>query len=271
MSVRITAAGAVAVALFCYSTAPVSACDERYVKRCEKLSAAAALREESQGAPAVRRKSAGRVRMVVSVRAHHGRWTRRMHAPRFSVAKAKRGMVLASDNSRMTTLMPESAIARRFRGFIDPLPMSQNAFENLRKPHLVALNLEPAAAMPAAEQVASEKAESAELPANVAAPAKQDRIVAAPAAVDPVVSKPVALVEASVPMAKPVAIDTAHVPLPAAPRADAPLPATQAVVSESPMPAPADPQQSPFSVHKLVLALCGALGAAGALRFIVGA
>jgi hypothetical protein len=34
-------------------------------------------------------------------------------------------------------------------------------------------------------------------------------------------------------------------------------------------PAPAEPQKSKFSVHGLVLALCGALGAASALRFIV--
>jgi hypothetical protein len=34
---------------------------------------------------------------------------------------------------------------------------------------------------------------------------------------------------------------------------------------------PADDAPSRFSIHSLVLALCGALGAASALRFIVGA
>ena len=36
MCVRITVAGAVAFALLTYLTAPVSACDERYIKKCEK-------------------------------------------------------------------------------------------------------------------------------------------------------------------------------------------------------------------------------------------
>ena len=45
----------------------------------------------------------------------------------------------------------------------------------------------------------------------------------------------------------------------------------QAFVSETPPPAPDQPQPSRFSIHQLVIALCGALGAASALRFIVGA
>jgi hypothetical protein len=268
MSVRITAAGAVAVALICYSTAPVSACDERYVKRCEKISAAAAMREEAQtGAPAVRRKSAARVRMVFSVRSRHGRLVRRMQAPRFTVAKAERGMTLASDSTRMTTLMPESALARRFRGFIDPLPMAQNAFESLRKPHLVALNLEPTPAMAANEPVAAgpDKPDTPQPAVSAAALAKQDRIAVKPPVVEAIVEKPAALVEAQ--PAKPVAVAQANVVPPVA----VAQPAPQAVLTEAPAPAPADDQPSPFSVHKLVLALCGALGAAGALRFIVGA
>jgi hypothetical protein len=40
------------------------------------------------------------------------------------------------------------------------------------------------------------------------------------------------------------------------------------IVAEAPAPTP---QPSQFPVHGLVLALCGALGAASALRFIVGA
>src|SRR6476469_10262135 len=52
MSVRITAAGAVAFAFLAYLTAPVSACDERYIKKCEKASAAAVAASEEQAAPA---------------------------------------------------------------------------------------------------------------------------------------------------------------------------------------------------------------------------
>jgi hypothetical protein len=44
----------------------------------------------------------------------------------------------------------------------------------------------------------------------------------------------------------------------------------QAVLTEAPPAKPAD-EPGRFPVHKLVLALCGALGAASALRFIVRA
>src|SRR5262249_12547326 len=47
-------------------------------------------------------------------------------------------------------------------------------------------------------------------------------------------------------------------------------PSPQAFVSAVP-PAPDQPQPSGFPVHQLVIALCGALGVAGALRFVVGA
>ena len=59
MCVRITAAGAVAFALLAYLTAPVSACDERYIKKCEKAAAAAVGASEEQSTPAAKRKSAG--------------------------------------------------------------------------------------------------------------------------------------------------------------------------------------------------------------------
>ena len=75
-------------------------------------------------------------------------------------------------------------------------------------------------------------------------------------------SKPVTLPE-SPPPAKSFAFAAANA---------APAPAAaQAFVSETPPLAPADPQPGRFSMHQLVLALCGALGAASALRFIVGA
>src|SRR5690242_19303056 len=143
MSVRITAAGAVALAFLTYLTAPVSACDERYIKKCEKASAAAAAAAEP-AAPAAKRKAA-RVHVVASRHVRHIRFAKRARAPAF----ATRGRTLTSAESRMTTVAPESALARRFRGFIDPAPMAQNAFEALRKPHAIALNLEPPVALPA--------------------------------------------------------------------------------------------------------------------------
>jgi len=266
MSVRITAAGAVAVALLAFHTAPVSACDERYIKKCEKASAAAvavvaaAAAEQSAAVPAAKRKSTGRVQVVVSRRSKHMRFAKRLRAPGFAV-KRERGMELASVEARATTLIGESALARRFRGFINPLPIAQNSFEALRKPHIVAVNLEPPMSAPV-ETAAPIAAE-----APVAAPvttAKQDRIAPKPAPAMELASaesKPVTLAEPAAP-AKPAIFAAAN----AAPASAIP----QAFVSETPPLAP-DAPQSRFSIHQLVLALCGALGAASALRFIVGA
>src|SRR5689334_25210329 len=114
MSVRITAAGAVALAFLTYLTAPVSACDERYIKKCEKASAAAAAAAAEPAAPAAKRKAA-RVHVVASRHVRHIRFAKRARAPAF----ATRGRTLTSAESRMTTVAPESALARRFRGFID--------------------------------------------------------------------------------------------------------------------------------------------------------
>lgn len=275
-SVRITAAGAVAVAALCYFTAPASACDERYVKRCEKLSAAAMARGGFEAAgPVAKRKSAGRVRMVFSVRSKHGRLLRRTRAPGFSVARAERGStVLASDSTRMTTLMPESALARRFRGFIAPLPIAQNAFETLRKPHLVALNLDASPAMPAGDVVGAPaaKPDTPDIAAVDSAPAlaKQDRIAAKAPVAEPAETRGITLTAPLTTRSVALA-DTgiAAAPAPAAPIAPQTKP--QTILTEAPAPLPPEEQPSRFSVHQLVLALCGALGAAGALRFIVGA
>ncbi len=268
MSVRMTAAGAVAIALLAYQTAPVSACDERYIKKCEKASAAAVAAAEAQeAAPVAKRKSAGRVQVIVSRRSKHMRFAKRLRAPGFSV-KRERGMQLASAEARSATLMPESALARRFRGFINPLPMAQNSFEALRKPHVVAVNLEPPMSAPvetAASTVEAEAPVAAPLPAPApVAATKQDRVAPKPAPVMELASaesRPVTLAEPAVP-ANPAILAAAN----AAPAPVAPL----AFVSATP-PLPADPAQSRFSIHQLVLALCGALGAASALRFIVGA
>jgi hypothetical protein len=268
MSVRITAAGAVAFVLLAFLTAPVSACDERYIKKCERASAAAAGAAEAQAtAPVAKRRFARRVQVVASRRSRHTRFTKRTGAPGFTI-KREAGMRLASASSRMTTLVPESALARRFRGFIDPQPLAQNAFEALRKPHLVAVNLEPPIASPPAEPVAmaeaSASAASAAPAVSVITTAKQDRIAPKPAAIElaSAQSKPVTLAELA-PPAKSFAFATANAaPAPAVP---------QTFLSETPPSGPVDPQPGRFSIHQLMLALCGALGAASALRFIVGA
>jgi hypothetical protein len=245
--VRITAAGAVAFACLSFLTAPVSACDERYVKKCERESAAVAAASEETAAAPAKRKS-GRVHVVASRRSKHMRFLRRSHAPGF--AKHDRGLTLASAESRMMTRAPETPLARRFRGFISPQPLAQNAFEALRKPHLVAESLEPPAALPA-DAAAAPAAEE---------PAKPAAMELASAE-----SRPVMLPEPPAATAKPPALaSAATISVPAAPAV-----APQAFVTETPPASP--PAPSRFPIHSLVLALCGALGAAGALRFIVGA
>src|SRR5215218_5457618 len=115
VSVRITATGAVVFASLSFLTAPVSACDERYIKKCERASAAAAATAAAAAEPAAaKRKSAGRVQVVASRRSRHVRFARRTQAPGFAV-KRDGGMRLASAEVRATTLAPESALARRFR------------------------------------------------------------------------------------------------------------------------------------------------------------
>jgi hypothetical protein len=264
MSVRITAAGAVAVSLLAFLTAPVSACDERFIKKCERASAAAVAAVETQtAAPAAKRKTSGRVHVVVSRRAKL-RFAKRMRAPGFAIKRER--MTLGSAESRAAILVPDSPLARRFRGFIDPRPLAQNAFEALRKPHLVDVNLEPVAAVPPAEVAEMPAAEPPPVAAAsgtvVITTAKQDRIAPKPAPgmeLASAESRPVTLSPAP---AKPALIATANAA--AAPA----LP--QVFVSEAP-PLQGDPPVNRFSIHQLVLALCGALGAASALRFIVGA
>jgi hypothetical protein len=276
-SVRVTAAGAVIVASLACFTAPVSACDDRYARKCEKAAAAEAAAAEGQAesAPAKRR-IVRHVRLVAASSGKRTRLVARKRAPGFTV-KRERGMTLASDSTRLTTLVPESALARRFRGFIDPQPIADNAFEALRKPHLIALNMEPAAAMQAISVAPPETAEAAskapDNAASIAVAAKQDRITPVVGAEQaPTVTRQVALTDALA--AKPVAqVEAVASPVlaSAAPQASSAPPAMpQAVVTEAPPAKPAD-EPGRFPVHKLVLALCGALGAASALRFIVRA
>ena len=264
MCVRITAAGAVAFALLTYLTAPVSACDERYIKKCERAAAAAAGSAEEPAAPAAKRKSASRVHVVTSRRVKHTRFAKRTRAPEFAT---RGGMTLTSAESRMTTVQPESALARRFRGFIDPTPMALHTFEALRKPHLVALNLEPpvAPAQEAAPIVAEAPAQS---PATApVAATKQDRIAPQPAAPQPAPQPTMELASAE---SKRVTLPDPAPAKPAPVAAANASPAPQAFFSVAP-PQPDQPPSSGFPVHQLVIALCGALGVAGALRFVVGA
>src|SRR5438270_8464820 len=109
-SVRITAAGAVAFACLSFLTAPVSACDERYIKKCERESAVSAAAAEESTTPTAKRK-VGRVQIVASQRSRRSHFVKHTHAPGF--AKRERGLTLASAESRMTTL-PETPLARRF-------------------------------------------------------------------------------------------------------------------------------------------------------------
>ena len=141
--------------------------------------------------------------------------------------------------------------------------MALHTFEALRKPHVVALNLEPpvAPAQEAAPIVAEAPAQS---PATApVAAAKQDRIAPQPAAPQPTMelasaeSKRVTLPDPAPAKSAPVAAANAS-------------PAPQAFFSVAP-PQPDQPPSSGFPVHQLVIALCGALGVAGALRFVVGA
>jgi hypothetical protein len=279
MSVRVTAAGAMIVLSLAYFTAPVSACDERYAKKCENAAEAVSAGGQAESAPAKRR-IVRHVRLVTVTGGKRTRAVTRQHAPGFAV-KRDRGISLASDSSRSVTLAPESTVARRFRGFIDPQPISDNAFEALRKPHLVALNMEPAAALPAAPIAAPESAETApsaaDSTASAATAAKQVRVApVAGAGQAPTVTRQVALTDALA--AKPVAqAESVASPGLAAPQQasagqgpSAPQAMPQAVLTEAPPAKPAD-EPGRFPVHKLVLALCGALGAASALRFIVRA
>lgn len=272
LSVRITAAGAVFVACLSFLTAPARACDDRFIKKCEKASAAAAAAEE---AAEPGKRSAKRVRAVVSRSAKLPRVTRHSRAPRFAVRNARK-LVLASGAEPTTR---ESPLTRRFRGFISPQPIAQNAFEILRKPHVVALDFEPAAIVPTAEGVATESAmaepaatqpavaqpavAAAPTPPRVTTTPKQDRLAKPAPAAAPAPAMELASAES-----RPVRLaDLSPVKPAAASAAIAQAPAAPVTVSE----APAAPQPSGFPIHGLVLALCGALGAASALRFIVGA
>jgi len=259
LSVRITAAGAVFVACLSFLTAPARACDDRFIKKCEKVSAAAAAAEEAAAAPAAKRSGSKRVKLIASRQAKHSRLVRRAHAPRFAARSAR--LVAQGQAERMTAPSSQSAISRRFHGFIAPQPIAQNAFEALRKPHAIALDFEAVAIVPPAEgaEVVAAETAPAEPAGNVATMPKQDKLVAKPAS-------PIELASAE---SRPVVL--ADFPSTRSGMKQAAALAAPVIMTESPPSAPADEQKSRFSFHGLVLALCGALGAASALRFVVGA
>lgn len=256
LSVRVTAAGAVFVVCLSFLTAPARACDDRFIKKCEKASAAAAAAEEAASEPSARR-SAKRVKVVASRSGRHARLVKRTQAPRFAARSARR-LELASASDRPVALRAESPLARRFRGFIDPQPIAQNAFEALRRPHLVTLDFEATAIVPPVETAVAPVPQAAPALQVAAPPPKQDK-VANPVQMElaSAQSRPIALADLApvkAAVAKPALAEAAI--------------AAPVIVTEAPAPTPAP---SSFSIHGLVLALCGALGAASALRFIVGA
>lgn len=267
LSVRVTAAGAVFVFCVSFLTAPARACDDRFIEKCEKASAAAFAAEENVAA---RRTSSKRVRVIASRHTRHSRFVKRSRAPRFAVRNFQRA-VAASGTEQVSALPYDSPMARRFRGFIDPQPIAQNAFEALRKPRVVALDFEAAAIVPAAEPAsaaaAPETAAPVAPPASIATTPKQDKLAAKPAAP----TKPAVQMELASAESRPVTLPD----LPPVRSVAKPAPVEQAVVAAptivSEAPVPSDQKSNRFSFHGLVLALCGALGAASALRFIVGA
>ena len=121
MSVRITAAGA--VALLCLPSSPRLSAPAMSVtsRSARSASAAAAAAAEAHRSGAGRQAQVRRPRAggrVAALQAHAFRQAPR--APGFAV-KRERGMhARLRRSSRAATLLPESALARRFRGFIDP-------------------------------------------------------------------------------------------------------------------------------------------------------
>jgi len=251
MSVRTTASGAVFVALLSFMTAPASACDDRFIKKCESDSAAAWAADQP-AEPAVKRKPAPRVRTPAPM-AYKPK-------PAPQAAPAQAGPELASAETRPVQL--DTPAARRFRGFIDPVSMSVNPFEGLRKPRPDAAQLVPAPTIPPNDMSGVAAAdEGAGAPLLVTSKASS-QVMAPVAAVAPAVAAPAA---AKIQPAPAPAVAIAQVAPPAIDPNAVPI---GPVVSQAP---PAgDAPSSGFGLHHLMLALCGALGAAGAVRFIVG-
>jgi hypothetical protein len=233
--VRTPATGAVVLFVLALLTAPVSACDDRFIKKCEAESEAAFVAEtQTLTAPAPRRKGS-RVRAAATAGKPE---VRRMRAPRFAVRHAPEPTPTLASEEEQPVALPESPMKRRFRGFIDPQPMTVNSFEDLRRPRLEAEHLTPVQTVPANDM-------------NAVAPA-DDASAEASTAVIPAKVVPVPPPQSA---AEPIVVAEAGMPAP--------------VLAQNVEPSNNRPDGFPY--HKLVLTLCAALGVASALRFIVRA
>jgi len=267
LSVRVAAAGAVASVFAFLLTVPASACDfDRYQKKCDREIAA---REQADGAPVAQRRSAKRARITQAQRVRPARADRRVRsAPRFATRRDD-GMKPSAASTR-TAHLPESAMTRRFRGFIDPRPVGDNAFESMRKPHLNAHDFHAAMILQPVQVAQAALITASDAPAAAVTRPKQDRVVAtAPAAAKPAAPAAPAA-PATMTLASAESKTVVLAPLASKPAAAPPV-APPAVMQASVIETGGPAGPNPFSIHTLVLALCGALGAASALRFIVGA
>jgi hypothetical protein len=148
--------------------------------------------------------------------------------------QARRSLTLASASSQSPT--SDSAIQRRFRGFIAPVAMSTNPFEVMRKPRLDSSHLAPVVAIKVTEP-------------DMVAPSMTTG--AAPSVEPEITGSAYQLASA-----ESVVVSEAPVSAPA-----------QIVQTAKPAETPSDS----LPLRELFLALCGALTAASALRFVVGA
>jgi hypothetical protein len=267
VSARVLVYGAVVAAGLAFLSPSGSACDNRYPKSCAPRVAPAvetnqATKVAKSKVRTVKRKAARTAKSASNARRKvaqqrrasakrkaavrsQAKWKSAKQADRRRSARAavqQRRKVDAASAST-PSLTSESAIQRRFRGFIGPKPMSTNVFEVMRQPRLDSSHMAPAVAVAAAvtdvAMVAPSIEESA--PSVVAQGAEVETTGSAgyqlASAGEVVVSEP--------PIVKPASVIE--------------------------MAAPVEKPSDSLPLRELFLALCGALTAAGAVRFVVGA
>lgn len=266
VSARVTAYGAVVAAGLALLSPSGSACDNRYsqscgpkpspavetnqaakvakgapsrkvraVKRKASRTAASARRKVDNAKRAAARRSASRARQAAKWKST--RQAERRRTARAVVQRRKNPVASASRQA----VRGESVIVRRFRGFITPISMSTNVFEVMRKPRLDGSHLVPAATVTVTE-------------AAMVAPSMDGTSAAAPAGAEPETTGSADFQLASA--------DSVIVSEP-------PVAAPTAQIAETAKPAERPSDSMPL--RELFLALCGALTAASALRFVVGA
>ncbi len=188
----------------------------------------------------------------------HAKWKSASKAERrrkasVIVQQRRKGASLASVSSQSTT--SESAIQRRFRGFVAKTSMANNAFEVMRKPRLDSSHMAPAAIRTAMVAPSMDEGAASVVPQNAQGPAVQ--AVAAQTAVAPSAgSETTGSTGFQLASAGEVIVSEPPVTKPA-----------QVVETAQPAEKPGDS----LPLRELFLALCGALTAASALRFVVGA